>query len=289
MCITRISNPIIRLLAVLLFLAPTALPFAGGNDVHKFTVNLTRPAGALDDDAHGMLRLHSQMKQGRHRLDLKVHDVDTSLAHDLFIEDALDPGELVFAGTLEVTGGNSVSFKVDTKKGDALPLSAQDVLAYGGCRVEIRVAGQAVLTCTVPGDHGGITTQSVNVPVRVKIPLLPPSVNAPFPKMKGKLRMRSYKKKSMQRFRVQVRRAPFEDRTFHIFFEQTAGGGDFVEVGELKRRRKSSRGRLRLNTRRGDAMPMGVDYLSELGDRRVQVRDQDDLVYLEGLIPVFDG
>jgi hypothetical protein len=287
---------LLSVVATLCLASPTAQAAASGKGkgVSQVKVDLTRPAASPDADAHGQVHLWTHEKQDRQRFTLKVHHVDVSALHELFIESGLNSGNFLYAGSLTPQGAKMLEFKADTKKGDVLPLGARSNSAFEGCRIEVRLGGDPILGCTIPGnpDDGddpdvGIA-EVVNTPMKLKVRLRAPNIDPPAAKMKGKLRLRSYKKKSKQLFRVQVRRAPFEEHELFLFIEDAPDSGDFVEAGELMRRGKTRKGRMLRNTKKGDALPVGISFLSQLAGREVQVRDAEGLMYLEGKVPAFD-
>src|SRR5262249_9600609 len=73
--------------------------------------------------------------KNRERLDIHVEKVDGSQAHELWVEDPADSGLFTQTNTLDGNGG-SLSLKLDTKKGDPLPLDALNTDALVGRHVE---------------------------------------------------------------------------------------------------------------------------------------------------------
>jgi len=322
MHLRRLLRHTVRTIALGFLLAPLSPALAGEKVVTNTKLFLTRPADAPDADAQGSLRLFTHTKQQRDRFDLKVLHVDPDSLHELWIETSPLSGDYAWAAYLTEKAGKNLFLKLDTKKGDALPLGASSNADYRGCRVQVRLGLDTVLECLVPsdaggnggdggdggdgdsgrGDRGGDDTDGDDpgdggddtdgdagddslANVKLKVRLQPPGDGAPAPKMKGKLRLRAFKKKGVQRLRIGAKGVPYEGRTFHVFLEEPRDSGNYVDVGELTQRRKSMKGRYRRNTRKGEGLPLGADFLSTLTDRGVQIRDQDDVVYLMGTIP----
>jgi hypothetical protein len=44
-------------------------------------------------------------------------------------------------------------------------------------------------------------------------------------------------------------------------------------------------GRIDIETKKGEALPFGVDTVAGLEDRKIEVRDQQDVVHLTGVAP----
>jgi len=287
MCSLRRSFPVLTLFALILGLAPLARPCADERGVHKLKLYLTRPQDGPDADAQGTLRLMSQMAQGFHRLDLKLQHVDAAVPHTLYVEDGDGTDAMQPAGLLQTQGGDTLVLDLDSHHGDSLPLGAQDVLDFAGCRFEVRAGGEVVVSCTVPGGDRDLAPLADQVPVKWKLRLSAPE-GSPEPAMKGVLRARSFARKPAQRFALKVRGADFVPQAFALLIETAAGSGSFALVGALEARLQGTRAGLRLSTRRGDALPLGVDALSELAGRRVQVRNAQSQVCLEGTLPALD-
>jgi hypothetical protein len=311
MHLRRLFQHALRTIALGFLLAPLSPALAGEKVVTNTKLFLTRPADAPDADAQGSLRLFTHTKQQRDRFDLKVLNVDTDSLHELWIETSPLSGDYAWAAYLTEKAGKNLFLKLDTMKGDALPLGASTNADYQGCRVQVRLGLDTVLECLVPSDAGGNgddgdsrrgdrggddpgdggddtdgdADEDSLANIKLKVRLQPPGDDAPAPKMKGKLRLRAFKKKGVQRLRIGAKGIPYEDRTFHVFLEEPRDSGNYVDVGELEQRRKSMKGRYRRNTRKGEGLPLGADFLSTLTDRGVQIRDQDDVVYLMGTIP----
>jgi hypothetical protein len=243
------------------------------------TVQLVRPDPAPDADAKGSLRVRSD-KQGE-RFELKLQRVDALLEHDLFIEDPDDSGLFVHVAALQSSGDDDMKLMLATKQGDALPLGATDIDALVGRRVEVRAGEDVVLQGSVPAF--GLSKK----PVKAKVDLAAPEA-APAPDMKATLKLRSKPDKGQERFDLKAKKVPFADAgPFRVFIEDGVGSAAFVDAGALDPV-GDSEGRFRRDSKQGQAMPLGAAGVAELAGRAIEVRDGEDVVFLEGTIPALE-
>jgi protocatechuate 3,4-dioxygenase beta subunit len=92
-------------------------------------------------------------------------------------------------------------------------------------------------------------------------------------------------------FSIRIRRVD-RGTTFGLFLETSPGSTTFSEFGQISVRGKNrgtsrggGAGRWKANERRGDALPAGAASVSELGGRRVEVRDPQGEVVLHAFLP----
>jgi len=108
---------------------------------------------------------------------------------------------------------------------------------------------------------------------------------APAQDMHGTLSLRGKDDKGQERIDLKAKKVPFDDGPFHVFVEEDVGAGTFVDSGKLDKTGKHE-GRWRRDTKKGQALPDGVFFVSDLADRLIEVRDDDGTVYLRGTIPL---
>ena len=60
-----------------------------------------------------------------------------------------------------------------------------------------------------------------------------------------------------------------------------------MNAGDVEKLSKH-KGRFRRDCKKGEALPGGVMFVSELGGRVLQVRDHDDAVFIETVIPAVE-
>ncbi len=100
---------------------------------------------------------------------------------------------------------------------------------------------------------------------------------------RGKMRFRSKSKKDVSVARVDVLVRKVDVSLQHnLFLEDGVGAGTFSDLGVLD----AVDGKLRWSADEGDggSLPLGVDSLADLVDRRIEVRQGSDLI-LEGVGP----
>jgi hypothetical protein len=248
-----------------------------GGEKKDSQVSLVRPESPPDSDAKGSLRIRSD--KNRERFDIHVEKVDGSQAHEVWIEDPADSALFTQTSTLEGNGG-SLSLKLDTKKGDPLPLGAVNTEALVGRRVEIRAGGQVVLQGEVPPY--GLSKK----PAKAKVDISAPD-GAPAPDMSGKLSLRSKANKGQERIDLKTKHVPWNDGPFRVFVEDGVASAVFVDGGDLEQD-SDTEGHFRRDTKQGQSLPGGVNFVSELAGRTIEVRNGADVVYLRGTIPTLE-
>jgi hypothetical protein len=247
-------------------------------DKQDSQISLVRPDPAPDEDAQGTLRIRTH--KGKDRFDIHVQKVDASQAHDVFIEDPAESAAFVHVTTLS-GDGDDLKLALDTKKGDALPLGVPQVADLIGRRVEIRAGdGQVLLFGDVPPF--GLSKK----PGKAKADIGAPD-GAPAPEMHAKLSLRSKADKGQERIELKAKKVPWNDGPFDVFVEDGVGSGVFVNAGDVQKE-SDSEGSYRRDTKKGQSLPAGVSFVSELAGRTIEVRNELDVVYLRGTIPAVE-
>jgi hypothetical protein len=162
--------------------------------------------------------------------------------------------------------------ELETEDGDALPFGVTDVADLAGRGVQVRDASDVVLLeGVVPGVSFSLKATKAQASLTAVIA------------GKGKLRLRNVPKKAQQFFELQLKKVGkgavvevfvFDPNTSSMALVQTlnANGG-----GNTK---------LKINTRKGQSLPLNALTLSELGGRAIEVRLQGaGTVLLTGVIP----
>ncbi len=272
----------ITLFSALLFAGLVATPEASalGSSKMKGEVKLVRPSGGSAPSAKGTLKIETDIKKGQHRFEVHAIKIDPSLVHELWVEDPMRPGTFVWIAVMDQNvGDDSAKFRVDTKKGDALPHGAANAVDLGGLGIEVRPAGlAAVLQANVPALGGSQKPRKAKL--KFALPVDPPALKA-----SGKLEMRTKPSKGDERIEIKAKNLPFDTvASFHLFIE-TAVEGVFAEVATLVQKGKSE-GRYRVRTKDGQALPFGASSVAEFEGRDIEIRGADlTTVYLEGVIP----
>ena len=274
----RCSTRSILFGAVLLGLCSPSFAHGGSSKDLKGQSALVRPASAPDADAKGRVRVETD--DDEHQFEVSVRNVDISLDHDVYMEDGLGSEALVFVGAMKVDGSNEMKFRVRTKKGEDLPFDAADNVSLAGRTVEVRSSLGTILTGVVPAFGSGKGAKAkLNLDV---------ADGSPNTSSKARLKVRSKPKNGDERFEIAAKKLSFDGLSYRLFVEDAPGSEDFVDVGALVRKSSSSSARYRRRTKKGDALPLGVASVVDLGGRAIEIRDGSGTVYLEGTVPSLD-
>jgi hypothetical protein len=258
----------ILLASSLLLLAASS---AAAADVQSTRIFLTRPvSGAPDLDAAGSLLVRSYDGGDRERFDVRIHNVTPSVVHELYIEDGEE--QMVLVAVLE--GGKSKKFSADTAKGDILPLEAT-LAELTGRTVEVRVGSEILLHSVVPA----FVDDGVHKSAKEILDLADGTPNGG---AQGVLFVKANDKNGLQFLRLKAKDLGFQSFSYTLWVEDSEGA--MVPAGAIEQYGKR-KGRFVANTRTGKPLPLGELYLDDLAGRRLEVRDQNDAVYLEEVVP----
>ena len=209
--------------------------------------DLVRDAAASDADVAGHVEVRT--RTGRERFQVEADHLDAGVSVEFFVADGSDA--LVSLGSLTTDSLGEAELELDTGDGASLPVGAAAVSDLAGRRVEVRdAAGGVLLAGTVPSLSGSpatvvgrtrITDDSTGTRVKVEM------------KVKGR--------DGRQEFKVEVKNAP-AGSTIELFIDDGAGTMVLAASGA----------RIRLDSRKGHAMPLGVASLSDLSGRAFEVR-----------------
>lgn len=310
--------------AALLFSSPDAL--AKGPD-QKGKADLTRPADGPDPDAKGEIEIEKSKKPGgESEFEIEVENVDVLLVHELWMEEPAESGLLVYVADLEVDDddddGDDPKLKYEAESGDddddddddeeeegddddddaPLPFDATSVDDLIGRAVEIRQAGAVVLQGVVPelgqkgkgkGKGGNGKGQATAYLVR------PDDVMTEDDDGKGRVRLEIFPTNGRQRFRVDVEDIE-TSAGLDLWLEDSVGAGTYSLVGPFEidddgddEEEEDDDGddeeaRYEADTQKGDPLPGGVNDLSDLDGRGLEVRAVDTVVLI-GTVPGFDA
>ncbi len=255
-------------LVYLMGLVPTFDAASAGSRRREHTgVALSRGEDAPDEDCRGQAELDNQEQNDRARFDVECRGLPEQ---DYFVDVANDEGDMEEAGVLEPKGHGRYRIRLDTKKGEPLPLGILDADDLDDRRIEIRGEDDEVY---LAGTLGHLTKRAKNgksdgelsgegVQVRVKLVSQPRVPNESF-----ELRARHLVGVDAVIVRIDDPEAEL-----------------FVDVAELDV--KNGAVRMRLRTKAGDALPLGVSHVKDLAGRAIQLVNADtDEVLAEGTLP----
>jgi hypothetical protein len=248
----------------------------GSNSSSKWEIGkapLMRPSPAPDSDASGYVETRKRAKDNHQKFKVEAEHLDPAGSFAVFVEDAVGSGVFANVGAMGPESKiGEFELELETEDGDALPFGVTDVADLAGRGVQVRDASDVVLLeGVVPGVSFSLKATKAQTSLTAVIA------------GKGKLRLRNVPKKAQQFFELQLKKVGkgavvevfvFDPNTSSMALVQTlnANGG-----GNTK---------LKINTRKGQSLPLNALTLSELGGRAIEVRLQGaGTVLLTGVIP----
>ena len=232
--------------------------------------SLMRPVALADGSERGTIDVREKAGASQSRLRVKAKELGEG-AFDLFMEEPPLSGTMVSVGALVLEDGVH-RLRFDTKKGDQLPFSAASIDDLVGRRVEIRRDDASVrLVGLVPEPVG---KQSVDHDKQKM---------TGFDGAKGGLHVVERSKHGRVTIDMKGGGLPAGSS---LAFQVDDGGGQLVTVGMVSVN-EDGKGKLHLDTKKGDPLPFGALTLDELAGRPVELCDpgQDGLVLLTGVLP----
>jgi hypothetical protein len=228
--------------------------------------DLVRAAGASDADVYGHVEVRS--RDGREKFTVEAEHLDAGAVIEVIVEDGA--ATLVSAGTATAGTTGEAELELDTGDGATLPAGASTVAGLAGRAVEVRdAAGGVLLTGTVPA----VDASSGNAKASSKFE--DDSTGA-----SGKSEMKVQGRTGRQRFRLEAKGLP-ADAAAELWLDD--GTGTFVQVASVATN-GGGKAKFRLDTRKGDALPLGVTDLQELSGRAFEVR-VDGVTAASGNLP----
>ncbi|MGH7150383.1 MAG: hypothetical protein ACREIU_06790, partial [Planctomycetota bacterium] len=282
----------IRTLAVSLGACLSLALVASATAPIKYWTALLPPAGALDSDASGQVRLEQYDSEQRFWVRTeKLDATGPATPYEVWLENGVGSGSFYPLGTMELTSGGAGRWDLNLRV-DSTTFSVVDISYLGGRLVQVRgVGGVGVcLEGTVPGPiyigpgtGGGGTgggSTSAGPSEHGQVSLQRPD---PVPDADAFGSVGLDKRGGSQEFSVDARNLPTDAGIFSVALESGAGTGVFFAVGDLAAG-NGSKGRFRLSLEAEGAAPaeLGVADLDDLAARRVQVVDSIGAVFLWG-------
>ena len=244
---------------------------------------LVRAPGAPDPDAKGEVEIESESDRGRFEFEVEAEQIDPSIEHRLYLEDA--QGAMQFIAQMLPEDFDEVRYRARSQDGDPFPFGVGDPFELAGRAVEVYqvLQGQEVLLLVgnVPG--GGAGNPSAKASMRDRLD----ATEAAPARAKAFIKMKTRSRDGDERFEVKAKRLDFSDsQEYRVFLEDPAQAGTLVDVGPLERRRDSTSARYRRRTKDGDALPLGVSSVRELVGLRIEVVETgSDTAIFRGTVP----
>lgn len=229
----------------------------------KLATFLRRPPDDALGKAKGKIKILD--KGTVQSLLLSISGLSPDQTYGVHVEDAVASDSFVQVG--QIAGKK---FSLDPASLPALGVSKVSDLQDR--RVEIRDgSGTAVLVAVIP-NVGDLLEK-----VKEQRTLTPPE-GSPFAAASGALRVSFSGKKGASVFSLAAKKLP-RDAVFSLWIADNPGSAVMVKVAELVKNK------LVRSTSKGAPLPLDVSRVSELSGRRVEVRQDDTTVVLEGEVP----
>lgn len=251
---------------------------------------LVRVDEPLDEAARGVVKVRD--KRNDQRFEVKAKKIDMDRDVELWIDDG-DDGDFVFVDDLEPSddddGDGLATFKFKAryranKSRGSLPLDAETVEELVGLPVEIRADGETLLTGRVP---------ELGIPKRAKVKErseLEATDDATDLSSEARARVKLFAKPARDDHRFEVKVTDFPDvdsADLRLWLEDPDDPGMLVDLGAFDPDGSDdAEHRFRRRTRKGEALPFGVESVEELFDLDMEIRNAgDDTLYFEGETP----
>ncbi len=276
-------HPTVRTASALLVLLLGA-PLARG-DGSEVTARLARPVPAIDPDATGRLEMERESRSEQ-EFQVEIDFVDTTAGtYTLWIETSAGSGILADAGAFEAEDEDEAKYEreLDDEEGEEeeLPLGVGDLRELEDREVEVRdPAGLAILVGRIPrfgGGGGGVEeerTLSLLRPAAEPIPSATGEVEAEFDDEESELDI------DTDGFDVSA-------QSFTVWMADASAV--LQNVGQLEVGDDEDEGELDFGDDSGRPLPFGAVDIYELGGRRIEIRNAQGTVVLEGSVPVLGG
>ncbi len=194
----------------------------------------------------------------------------TGGTYDVLLEEEAARGGFVDIGDLVPVNPNAGSWILTLEATGAIGEIGADVNRLAGRRVEIRNGATPYLFAVLPS-----LTNLLNVNLQGPLPAAPgsPALDAV-----GLVKLRSKAKAGTSRFEIKAKGLPVGPTYTVWVAEGTTEGAALSQVGTLVK------GKLKIDTKKGQTLPFEVGFLSDLYGRAIEVRDGTTTV-LSGTIP----
>ncbi|MGH7151792.1 MAG: phytase, partial [Planctomycetota bacterium] len=251
---------------------PSEPPGGGGSSggTLKGRISLQRDLAQPDADAFGTISM--SIANGLQAFVVVAKKLDLlGGTYDVLLEEGAGRGTFLDIGDLAPTNPNGGGWILALgASGSISELGGADVNRLAGRRVEIRDGATPYVFAVLPS-----LPSLLNVNLQGALAAAPGS---PAPAAVGLVKLRSKAKAGTAKFELKSKGLPVGPTYTVWVSEGTAEGAAFSQVGTLVK------GKLKIDTKKGQTLPLGVGFLSDLYGRTVEVRDGTTAV-LSGTIP----
>lgn len=233
---------------------------------------LMRPTPAPDADASGYVETRKRASDNHQKFKVEAEHLDPAGSFSVFVEDAVGSGVFASAGVMgSQSSVGEFELELETEDGDALPFGVASVDDLAGRGVQVRDGSNVVyLEGMVPGVS--LSQKATKAQTSLQ------SVVAG----KGKLSMKKIPKKAQQLFELNLKKLGKSAVVEVLVLDPNLG----MTVVATLNANKGGNTKLKINTRKGQSLPLNALSVSELAGRTIEVRLQGtNTVLLTGVIP----
>ena len=264
--------------AALLVSAPLA--YSNGRTAEA---DLRRPSPAPAPNAAGRLEMCFR-NHHEQQFRVEIAGIDSTLGtYTLWITSNPGSGGFQNAGDFVSTGANSGRFeRIVERHGrqDVLPLRVNNLSQLQNRRLEVRNPnGATILLVTIPRLKGNNGRGSGSNWIERELPLLRP-IGEPIPEAMGKVKARW----NGQDSELEIETEGFDVRQTNYSAWIEDGNASLQNTGDLRHKGRDG-GEISWETNRGDTLPVGANTILDLAGRRIEIRNSNGTVVLEGSVP----
>jgi hypothetical protein len=255
-----------------------------GGPVSEAQVSLQRPVPAPDPDAFGKVELEKRGTEQEFNVDGRNLPTGPADGFGVLVEDGVGSGVFLTVGAMALKSPSQGRWELNLEHHGAAPpqLGVADLADLAGRRVEVRGAsGDVHLWAILPSIGASPGPGSVNH----KAALALPAVSPPSPSAKGTVAVKLKASQGNSSFDLKVQKGLAPSPDYVVWIEDAPGSGTFTAAGALEMSASGTKGRLRRDTKKGEALPLGVGSVLDLSGRAVEVRNGASAVHLAGTIP----
>ncbi len=193
-------------------------------------------------------------------------------------------GSFLTVGAMAIKSPSQGRWELNLEHHGAAPpqLGVADLADLAGRQLEVRGgSGSVYLWAVLPAISSSPSAGSVNQ----KAALATPAVAPPSPAAKGTVVVKHKASQGNSCFDLKVQKGLVPNPDYVVWIEDAPASGTFTAAGPLQMSASGTKGRLRRDTKKGEALPLGVGSVLDLSGRAVEVRDGASAVHLVGTIP----
>lgn len=253
---------------------------SGPRPVTRARDALIRSEGGVDEDAKGRVEVRS--RRGRELLEIKAERLTPGLVVSFFIADAEGTPTLVGTDTASSKGQVKVRWRSPREE---LPLGATLVSELADRAVTLRTAADEPLLEGAIPNLESLTSSGGGTKVRDRSGL--ENLDLAFaPRAEGKVEVETRPSEGRNKLKVEVEHLP-PGTELDVFLENP-GTSTLEQIGELTVG-SDGEAELEISSQDGDALPFGVESVSELYGKTIEIRTGDGTPRLRGTVPIAGG